>query len=89
MRMDANTVNCIGKNFEESKRKCIDAFSKATMSNRSVVFILHGHGTGVLKKKIRSWLSTDKQWVKSFKPADQADGGEALTRVELKKQNLF
>jgi DNA mismatch repair protein MutS2 len=89
MRMDANTVNCIGKNFEESKRKCIDAFSKATMSNRSVVFILHGHGTGVLKKKIRSWLSTDRQWVKSFKPADQADGGEALTRVELKKQNLF
>lgn len=89
MRMDSNTVNCIGMNFEESKRKCIDAFSKATMSNRSLVYILHGHGTGVLKQKIRSWLSSDRRWVKSFGPAEQADGGEALTRVELKKQNLF
>jgi DNA mismatch repair protein MutS2 len=89
MRMDSNTVNCIGMNFEESKRKCIDAFSKATMSNRSLVYILHGHGTGVLKQKIRTWLSSDRRWVKSFGPAEQADGGEALTRVELKKQNLF
>ncbi|KAL3802337.1 hypothetical protein HJC23_007162 [Cyclotella cryptica] len=89
MRMDSNTVNCIGMNFEESKRKCIDAFSKATMSNRSVVYILHGHGTGVLKQKIRTWLSSDRRWVKSFGPAEQVDGGEALTRVELKKQNLF
>jgi DNA mismatch repair protein MutS2 len=78
-----------GKTFEESKRKCIDEFSKATMSNRSVVFILHGHGTGVLKQKIRSWLSTDRQWVKSFGPAEQADGGEAFTKVVLKKVDLF
>jgi DNA-nicking Smr family endonuclease len=89
MKTKSNTVDCIGMNFEESKRKCIDAFSKATMQNRSVVFILHGHGTGVLKKKIRSWLQDDRQWAKSFRAADQADGGDALTMVELKKQKLF
>jgi DNA mismatch repair protein MutS2 len=88
-KMKSNTVDCIGLNFEESKRKCIDAFSKATMQNRSIVFVLHGHGTGVLKKKIRTWLQGDRQWVKTFRPADQADGGDALTLVELKKQNLF
>lgn len=89
-KMKSNTVDCIGMNFEESKRKCVDAFSKAAMQNRSVVYILHGHGTGVLKKKIRTWLQGDRQWVKSFKPADQADGGDALTLVELlKKQKLF
>ncbi len=89
MKTKSNTVDCIGMNFEESKRKCIDAFSKAAMQNRSVVFILHGHGTGVLKKKIRSWLQDDRQWAKSFRAADQADGGDALTMVELKKQKLF
>ncbi len=89
MKTKSNTVDCIGKNFEESKRLSIDAFSKAVMQNRSCVFILHGHGTGVLKKKIRSWLQNDRQWVKSFRAADQADGGDAFTRVELKKQKLF
>ena len=55
MKTNSNTVvDCIGLNFEESKGKCIDAFSKATMQNRSTVYILHGHGTGVLKQKIRS-----------------------------------
>ena len=88
-KMKSNTVDCLGANFEESKRKCIDAFSKAAMQNRSVVYILHGHGTGVLKKKIRTWLQGDRQWVKTFRPADQADGGDALTLVELKKQKLF
>ena len=78
-----------GNTFEESKPKIVDEFSKAVMSNRSVVFILHGHGTGVLKQKIRSWLSSDRQWVKSFGAAEQADGGEALTKVVLKKQSLF
>lgn len=82
-------VDCIGKNFEESKRLCIDGFSKAAMQNRSVVYVLHGHGTGVLKKKIRSWLQGDRRWVKSYRAADQVDGGDALTRVELKKQSLF
>jgi DNA mismatch repair protein MutS2 len=89
MKTKANTVDCVGKNFEESKRLALYAFSNAAMSNRSVVYILHGHGTGVLKKKIREWLKSDRQWVKNFRPADQEDGGDALTRVELKKQDLF
>lgn len=89
MKTKSNTVDCLGLNFEESKRKCITAFSAAVMQNRSVVYILHGHGTGVLKKKIRSWLQSDRQWVKKYSAADQADGGDALTKVELKKQNLF
>ena len=89
MKTKSNTVDCIGKNFEESRRLCIDEFSKAAMANRSVVFVLHGHGTGVLKKKIRTWLQGDRQWAKSFRAADSADGGDAFTRVELKKQSLF
>ncbi len=54
-------------------------------SKKPVVFILHGHGTkGVLKQKLRDWLKRDKQWVKNARPADASDGGDALTRVELK-----
>ena len=89
MKTKSNTVDCLGLNFEEAKRKCIDGFSKAAMQNRSTVYILHGHGTGVLKKKIRAWLQSDRQWAKSYKAADQSDGGDAFTVVTLKPQNLF
>lgn len=85
MRLSSNTVDCLGCNFEEAKRKCEDMFSKVMMQKHPVVFILHGHGSkGVLKTKIREWLGREKQFVKKFGPADSSDGGDAFTKVELK-----
>jgi DNA-nicking Smr family endonuclease len=50
-----------------------------------VVYILHGHGEkGVLKQKVRAWLQSERTLVKRFSSADQADGGDAFTRVELR-----
>jgi DNA-nicking Smr family endonuclease len=55
------------------------------MSGQSVIYILHGYGTGgVLRNKIRSWLQSEKQLVKKHGAADVADGGDAFTRVELR-----
>jgi DNA mismatch repair protein MutS2 len=89
MRLKSNTVDCLGCSFEEARRKCEDKFSSVMMSKRPVVYILHGHGPqGVLKKKIRDWLSRDKQWVKKFSSADHDDGGDAFTKVELKSTLL-
>jgi len=85
-RLDRNTVDVRGCNLEEAKRKCQDKFSSVMMSKRPVIYILHGHGTsGVLKQKIRDWLKRDREWVKSYKAASREDGGDAFTRVELKK----
>jgi len=78
IRLDSNTIDVLGCNFEEAKRKCEDRFSKVMFQKRPVVYILHGHGTqGVLKEKIRSWLQRDRQWVKSWKAADRESGGDA------------
>eukprot|EP00579_Thalassiosira_antarctica_P002041 CAMPEP_0201870896 /NCGR_PEP_ID=MMETSP0902-20130614/3925_1 /ASSEMBLY_ACC=CAM_ASM_000551 /TAXON_ID=420261 /ORGANISM="Thalassiosira antarctica, Strain CCMP982" /LENGTH=90 /DNA_ID=CAMNT_0048396693 /DNA_START=64 /DNA_END=336 /DNA_ORIENTATION=- len=90
MKTKSNTVDCIGKNFEESRRWCIDEFSKAAMQNRLVI------------RNARPWCGRAEEensvvaaegdrnmtWAKSFRAADQA-GGDAFTRVELKKQSLF
>jgi DNA-nicking Smr family endonuclease len=55
----------------------------------AIVYILHGHGTqGVLKDKIRDWLQRDRQWVKKWRPADAAEGGDAFTMVEVKKLQM-
>ena len=55
------------------------------MSGRTVVYVLHGHGTGgVLKSKIRGWLKSERQLVKRWAPAAQADGGDAFTLLEVR-----
>jgi DNA mismatch repair protein MutS2 len=85
MRTQSNTVDVRGCNLEEAKEKAKNKFSQCLMSGRPVVFILHGHGTGgVLRNKVRSWLQSERQLVKSFGPADVSDGGDAFTRVELR-----
>jgi DNA mismatch repair protein MutS2 len=85
LRTESNTVDVRGCNLDEARTKATEAFSRCLMSGRPVVYILHGHGTGgVLKTKIRNWLQSERSLVKSFQPADRADGGDAFTRVELR-----
>jgi DNA mismatch repair protein MutS2 len=85
IRTESNTVDVRGCNLDEAMAKATEAFSRCLMGGRSVVYILHGHGTGgVLKGKIRSWLQSQRSLVKRYQPADNADGGNAFTRVELR-----
>jgi dsDNA-specific endonuclease/ATPase MutS2 len=52
------------------------------MSGQSAGYVLHGHGTNVLKNGLRSWLPKSPL-VKKSRPAEAADGGDAFTIVEL------
>jgi DNA-nicking Smr family endonuclease len=71
--------------LEEAKDRIRSAFSASLLAGRSVVYVLHGHGTGgVLKSKLRQWLPKEKTLVDSFQGADAADGGDAFTRVQLR-----
>jgi DNA mismatch repair protein MutS2 len=84
MRTESNTVDVRGCNLMEAQERVRSKFSTALMNGRPVVYILHGHGTGgVLKTKLRAWLGKEQRQklVKEFGPADQLDGGDALTRV--------
>lgn len=47
------------------------------------VMIIHGHGTGVLKKAIRRYLKTLK-FIKEFNPGIDLPGGDGVTVVKLK-----
>jgi DNA mismatch repair protein MutS2 len=85
MRTASNTIDVRGCYFEEAKDKATEKFSTCLMGGRKVVFILHGYGTtGVLRTKIRNWLKSERQLVKSWKSADTADGGDSFSRVELR-----
>jgi len=89
MRMKSNTVDVLGCNFDEARRKCEDKFSGVMMNKNAVIYVLHGHGeSGVLKKKLRDWFKRDRLWVKNYKPADRSDGGDAFTVIHLKTMQL-
>ena len=85
MRTEGNTVDVRGLNLSEASDKAKEKFSQCLMTNRSVVFVLHGHGTsGILKTKVRQWLGSERKLVKRFAPASSEDGGDAFTVVELR-----
>ena len=46
-------------------------------------FILHGHGTGAMQTGIRAWLPSCRA-VRTWRPADADEGGDAYTVVELR-----
>ena len=83
IRTKSNTLDLRGKNLMTAKQISVDFFAKK-MSSKTV-FLLHGHGEGgILKTKIRDWLRSEKELVKSFAPASSEDGGDAYTVVRLK-----
>ena len=47
-------------------------------------YVLHGHGTGALKKGLRAYLKTHPL-AKKVAPAAADDGGDAFTRVDLRR----
>jgi DNA mismatch repair protein MutS2 len=85
IRMDFNTVDVRGCNLEEAIHNVQQKLSNSVMRGCKTIFVLHGHGSGgVLKSKLRGWLKGEKTLIKSWAPADQSDGGDAFTRIELK-----
>ncbi|MBY0449171.1 MAG: Smr/MutS family protein [Cyanobacteria bacterium] len=59
----------------------LDQFlDQSLLSGQQAVAVIHGHGTGALKKAIRDRLAS-QGFVKSFKPAEARDGGDGKTIV--------
>ena len=51
---------------------------EAIQSARGPLWLIHGHGTGKLRRGVQEYLKMHPQ-VKSFEPDDQVDGGKGVT----------
>ena len=71
-----------GFTVEEGLSEVEQYLDKAYLYRLSRVRIVHGHGTGKLRKAIREYLSTHPH-VKKFQPAELHFGGDAITIVLL------
>ncbi len=78
----ANSLDLRGRRLEEA-REAVEAFLDAcVLRDEPVAWLLHGHGTGVLKTGLRGWLSSCR-YVHRWRPAAEGEGGDAWTVVEL------
>lgn len=75
-------VNVRGLRVEEALKKVDKLIDEALIKGWEQVEIVHGIGTGALRKAIREYLR-GIPYVKSVKPAPRERGGEGVTVVEL------
>jgi DNA mismatch repair protein MutS2 len=77
-------INLIGMTVEEATRRLDKFLDEAALAHRSQVRIIHGHGTGALRKGIAQFLSSHPLVEKhSFETEER--GGKAITLVDLQK----
>src|SRR5437763_8754338 len=81
---DATELNLIGKKTDEAVDLTDKFLDEAFLNGLSEVRIIHGHGTGALRRAIAELLA-DHPHVARFITAAQEKGGTGATVVELRK----
>ncbi len=76
-------LNVIGCAVDEALSRTEQYLDQAVLHTRRHVRIIHGHGTGVLRRSIAGLLETHPQ-VARFAPAQREQGGTGVTVVDLK-----
>ena len=82
IRTAKNTLDIIGKNKYDSEPLIDHFLDKLYYQNKQYGYIIHGHGTGILKKHVRSFLKKHPL-VRSYMKAPNDEGGDAVTIVML------
>ncbi|HEY4185704.1 MAG TPA: Smr/MutS family protein [Polyangia bacterium] len=78
----SNTLDLRGQRADDV-RDAVEAYlDRAALDDRSPVVILHGHGTGALKKIVREYLAASP-YVKRWAPGGKGQGGDGVTIVEI------
>lgn len=76
-------INLIGLTVDEAVSELDKYLDDALLAHLSSVRVIHGRGTGALKKGIQNWLRK-QSYVKSYKQAEYDDGGDAVTVVTFR-----
>lgn len=80
---EASQINVIGCTVEEATRRVDKFIDSAALAGKPQVRVIHGHGTGALRRGLAAFLSTHPL-VQSIHPESEERGGMAVTVVELK-----
>ena len=78
----ANTLDLRGHRADDVEDEVVAYLDRAAFEGRSPVFVIHGHGTGALRKIVRE-LVLRSPYVRRWAPGQKGQGGDGVTVVEL------
>jgi DNA mismatch repair protein MutS2 len=79
----ANEINVIGQTVEQATERVDKFLDDAAMAHLPSVRIIHGHGTGALRKGLGEFLRTHPLVARHATEAEER-GGKAITIVDLR-----
>ena len=79
-KVSDNTCDMRGMTREEGLALLERTLDEAVTNGRPVVWVVHGHGTGVMKKAARDYLKGNN-YVAHFRPGERNEGGDGVTLV--------
>jgi len=79
----SNTLDLRGMTADDGLNKLEFYLDEASLNNMPTVYIIHGHGTGVLREAVRDYLNTSP-YVAKYRAGEQGEGGNGVSVVELK-----
>ena len=77
-------INLIGQRAEEAKLNLAKYLDNCLMKHYKRVRVIHGWGSGVLRKITRDYCDSHKDFVDHYEGADGNEGGGGATIVYLK-----
>jgi DNA mismatch repair protein MutS2 len=80
---NSDEINVIGSTVEQATDRVDKFLDQAALANRQTVRIIHGHGTGALRKGLAQFLSSHPLVGKVSSEVEER-GGKAITVVELR-----
>jgi DNA mismatch repair protein MutS2 len=76
-------INVIGMTVEQASERVDKFLDEAALANRTQIRIIHGHGTGALRKGLGQFLK-DHPLVQRAQFETEENGGKAITVVDLR-----
>ena len=79
----ANTLDLRGQRADEALAELEAFLDRTALEGADTVFVIHGHGTGALRKVVREYLATSP-YVGRFRAGGAGEGGDGVSVVSLK-----
>ena len=77
-----NTVDLRGLRVDEALERLEKFLDDCYGRDMGSAFVIHGHGTGALKREVREWLRTSR-YVREQRRGGRYEGGDGVTAVLL------
>lgn len=78
----SNTLDLRGTTIDDALDRLDKYLDDVSLASLSPVYIIHGHGTGALRKAVRDYLS-DSPYVAKFRSGEQSEGGDGVSIVDI------